>query len=172
MIYEPREDSYLIEKYIGKLCKGKVLDVGCGSGILSLKAMENGCGVSAVDIDEEAVNYCREKGINAKISDLFLEVSGKFDWIVFNPPYLPLDADEDVKSRKITTGGDRGFELIERFFSEAGDYLENDGRVLIVFSSLTGDVEGVMKRYGFKFEILEEKKLFFERLFVVECWKD
>ncbi len=166
MIYNPREDSFLILKYIKKYCNGKVLDMGCGSGILALEAMKHSKDVLAVDIDEECVGHCREEGINAVRSDLFSNVSGKFDLIIFNPPYLPEDSLEDEESKRVTTGGKKGYEIIERFFSEAKNYLGKNGKILIVFSSLTGDVDFIIKKYDFRFEKLDEKKLFFETLFV------
>lgn len=171
VIYDPREDSYLLQKYVRRLVYGMVLDIGTGSGILAISALENTKDVLAVDVDEEAVLLVRKKGVNAKVSDLFLNVSGKFDWIIFNPPYLLEDKDEDAESRLVTTGGKKGYELIERFFSEVKDYLNDGGRILLVFSSLSGDVEKVIRKYGFSFKVLEEKKMFFERLFVVECWE-
>ena len=170
-IYDPREDSYLLQKYVRRLVYGRVLDIGTGSGILAISALENTKDVLAVDVDEEAVLLVRKKGVNAKVSDLFSNISGKFDWIIFNPPYLLEDKDEDAESRVVTTGGKKGYELIERFFSEVKDYLNDGGRILLVFSSLSGDVEEVIRKYGFKFKVLEEKKMFFERLFVVECWE-
>lgn len=166
MIYEPKEDSLLLKKYVKRYAGGKILDVGCGSGILSLEAMKYSSDVLAVDIDPECVEYCKKKGINAKQSNLFSNVQGKFDLIIFNPPYLPDDENEDEESKKITTGGKKGYELIERFFSEVKNYLNKDGKILIVFSSLTGDVDRILEKYGFKKEKKEEKKLFFERLFV------
>ena len=171
MIYEPREDSYLIEKYVKKLVSGKVLDMGTGSGILAVAAAEKGCDVVAVDIDEECVEFVRKKGIKAVVSDLFSSISSKFDWIIFNPPYLPEDVREDEESKLVTAGGKKGHEIIERFLSEVGDYLNDGGRILIVFSSLSGDIPGIIGKWGFKYKVLEEKKMFFEKLFVVECWE-
>ncbi|MCX8082113.1 MAG: class I SAM-dependent methyltransferase [bacterium] len=50
----------LIEKYIDK--KGKLLDVGCGTGILLEVAKEKGWDVYGQDIAPFAINYCRSKG--------------------------------------------------------------------------------------------------------------
>ena len=47
---------------------------------------------------------------------------------------------------------------------ESKNHLDKDGIILIVFSTLTGDVESLIKKYGYKFELLEEKSLFFEKL--------
>ena len=166
MIYEPREDSFLILKHIKDYAHGRVLDMGCGSGVLALEAMKYSKDVLGVDINIKAVSYCRKKGINSVQSDLFENVKGKFNLIIFNPPYLPLDKEEDEDSRLVTTGGKEGFELIERFFSEVKAYLEKDGKILLVFSSLTGDVDKVIKKHGFRFNKLDEEKLFFEKLLI------
>ena len=164
MIYNPGEDSFLLAKYVKKYAKGKTLDIGTGSGILAEIALENTKDVLAVDINEEAVEHCKKKGINCVKSDLFSNIKGRFDVIIFNPPYLPKDEDEDDEIRVITTGGEKGYEIIERFIKESKNHLDKDGIILIVFSTLTGDVESLIKKYGYKSELLEEKSLFFEKL--------
>lgn len=164
MIYEPEEDSWLLEKYVKKLAKGKVLDMGTGSGIQAEAASLNTSDILAVDINPEAVKHVKEKGIQALQSDLFKNVNGKFDCIIFNPPYLPEDELEDNESKTITTGGKEGHEIIEKFLNEAKKHLNKKGIILLVCSSLTGDVEAHFKKQGYKFNKLEEKKLFFEKL--------
>lgn len=159
MIYEPEEDSFLLAKYVREYANGKVLDMGTGSGIQAEAALEETKDVLAVDIDEEAVEEAKRKGVKAKVSDLFENVEGRFDLIVFNPPYLP--DDEEVKDIALDKG-----KIFERFFSKAGNYLKKDGKILIVFSSLSGDVDRIINKNGFRFKCLEKKKLFFEELFV------
>lgn len=159
MVYEPREDSFLLAKYVRKYAKGRVLDIGTGSGVQAETALEKTKNVLAVDIDKEAVKEVRKKGIKAKVSDLFSNVNGKFDLIIFNPPYLP----NEEKFKDIAL--DKG-KVIEKFFSQAKKYLKKDGKILIVVSSLTGDIEKIMKENGFKFKCLEEQKFFFEKLLV------
>lgn len=166
MIYEPREDSYLLQKYVRKYAKGKVLDIGTGSGIQALTALEKTKDVLAVDIDKETVEYVKKLNVNAIVSDLFSNVKGRFDLIIFNLPYLPEDKREDTETRRQVSGGKKGSEILERFLKDAGNYLENDGKILIVVSSLTPDVEKLIKKYNFEFKILEKKKMFFEELTV------
>lgn len=139
MIYQPEEDSYLLKKIVRTESKGKrVLDVGCGSGIQAEAAKKAGAkSVIAVDINKEIVKYCKKKGINCIESDLFEKVNSKFDLIVFNPPYLPLDEREDLESSRVTSGGKKGDEIIARFLGEVGDYLDDGGKILMVVSSLT-----------------------------------
>ena len=57
MIYEPREDSFLMEKAVKKYAYGKVLDMGTGSGIQAIAAAKNKNvkSITAVDINKEAV---------------------------------------------------------------------------------------------------------------------
>jgi len=162
-IYEPREDSYLLQKYVKRYAKGKVLDMGTGSGIQALAALEKTKDVLAVDINENAVVHVRKLGVKAKVSDLFSDVKGKFDLIIFNPPYLP---EEKGRGEAALSGGKKGHEVIERFLKEAKRYLEKDGNILLVASSLTGDIEKTSKNLSYKIECLETESFFFERISV------
>ena len=168
MIYEPAEDSFLLQKYVEKYAFGKVLDIGSGSGIQAESALKKTKNVLSVDINKEAVKLLKKKGIKVIYSDLFSNVKGKFDLIIFNPPYLPEEKLEDLETKLVTTGGKYGYEILERFFKNAKKFLNKNGKILIVFSSLTikKKVDSLVKKYGFKFKLLEEKGLFFERLYV------
>lgn len=48
----------------------KILDVGCGTGVLSRLLVERGYNVIGVDISENAINKCKRKGLNAYQQDL------------------------------------------------------------------------------------------------------
>jgi release factor glutamine methyltransferase len=167
MIYEPREDSGLLVKYVKKFAKGKVLDLGTGSGIQAETALKFTKDVLATDIDKESVKYVKNKGIKAKVSNLFSNIKEKFDLIIFNPPYLPKEILEDKESKKITTGGKYGYEILEKFFAQVTKYLNKNGKILIVFSSLTNKnkIDKILKENNFKFRLLESKKIFFETLY-------
>ena len=170
MIYEPDEDSFLLVKQVKRLAKNKkVLDVGTGLGILAETALKAGArDVLAADIDKEVVEFVKDKGIKAKVSDLFSKINEKFDLIIFNPPYLPEDELEDKDIRNITTGGKHGYEILEKFLIRAKYYLNKNGEILIVFSSLTNKekVDSILKENNYNFRCLETKKLFFEELYV------
>ena len=164
MIYEPEEDSFLLSKYVRKYAQGKVLDMGTGTGIQAIAALENTEEVLAVDINEEAVEYAKKKNINAIQSDLFENVEGKYGIIVFNPPYLPKDSREPTDSQLATTGGLHGSEIINEFLKEAKNYLEEKGKIFLLTSSLTKNIN--WNNYHKK--LLGKEKLFFEELFVWE----
>lgn len=175
MIYQPREDSYFLQKYL-KHAKGRVLDVGTGSGIQALTAakLKKVKSVLGIDIQKSVISYCRKharhRKINFKQSDLFDNVSGKFDTIIFNPPYLP----EDVRLKDITVdGGKKGFETLERFFNSVNEYLTKDGIILVLFSSLTikDKVHEFITNNLLEYKELGRKRLFMEELYVYSVKK-
>lgn len=172
MIYQPKEDSYLLEKEVRKYAnKKRVLDIGSGSGIQAKEALEARAeSVLCADISNKAVRFLKKEGFNAIQSDLFENVEGKFDLIVFNPPYLPRDSREDPQTRLQTTGGKKGDEVIVKFLKNVRKYLINNGIILIVFSSLTPRrrILKIMKEKGLKKDVLSEEKFFMEKL---EVWK-
>ncbi|PIN76348.1 hypothetical protein COV17_02905 [Candidatus Woesearchaeota archaeon CG10_big_fil_rev_8_21_14_0_10_36_11] len=179
-MYQPAEDSYLLQRYVEKYALGRVLDMGTGSGIQALTAAENKNvkDIVAVDIDTEVVQELRQK-INEKLfkkvtviqSDLFENVEGQFNLIVFNPPYLPQD--KGVEDQALY-GGKKGWELSERFFSEASQFLLPNGKILFLFSSLTNKIkiDTIIKENTFSAKLLEQKKMpMFEELYVYEIAK-
>ena len=165
-MYQPEEDSILLKKYVNKLARGKILEIGTGSGFI-IKDLKNAEGV---DIDKESIDYCKKQGLNVYYSNLFSKVKGKFDLIIFNPPYLP--EEPNMKKHKDLFGGKHGWEIIEKFFKDVKKYLKKDGKILILFSNLTNKnkVDSVIKENNFKFKLLEEKPIgLMERLYVYLC---
>ncbi|MEK6974302.1 MAG: HemK2/MTQ2 family protein methyltransferase [Nanoarchaeota archaeon] len=166
LVYEPGDDTFLIAEQLKKFHDIRVLDMGSGSGYLAEILIKNNCNVLAADINKKSVELCRKKGINAVQSDLFSNIKEKFDLIVFNPPYLPLDEDEPEDSRLITTAGKKGHEIIQKFLKDAKKHLNKAGKILLLFSSLSGNVEDLFKKYDYDAKKISEKKLFFEKIYV------
>ncbi len=172
MIYEPQEDTQLILKFIKRYSTGSVLDMGTGSGILAREAYKYSKQVTAVDINSEAIEYAKnnsEKGIKFKVSDLFEKIKQKYQLIIFNPPYLPEDKFEDKASRQITTGGKHGYEIIEQFLEQANEHLLDNGKILLVFSSLTNQdrIDEIINKNLFQFKLLETEMMpMFEQLYL------
>jgi len=174
-VYEPQEDSFLMEKFVEKLAFGSVLEIGVGSGILSIAAAssKNVESVLACDINEKALLLAKKnaKLNNVKIkfiySDLFSKIKKKFDFIIFNPPYLPEDKRcPDDLLEKALSGGKKGHETLERFFLFLSDHLNSCGKALIVFSSLTGKekIDSIISDCLFEKEEVASEKLGFEEL--------
>jgi release factor glutamine methyltransferase len=179
-VYQPSDDSFLLADNIRVKENERVLDMGTGCGIQGMIASRMGGAVTSSDINEEALK-CASR--NAKLngvditfvkSDLFEDIEGVFDLIMFNPPYLPTEP-ADYKDKLATSwnGGDTGREITDRFIKGLKDHLLKEGRVLLVQSSISmpEKTPAPFKRYGLNSKIIDEKPLFFERLYLykVRC---
>ncbi|MEK6915862.1 MAG: HemK2/MTQ2 family protein methyltransferase [Nanoarchaeota archaeon] len=174
LVYQPAEDSFLLEKLISKYSKNKkVIDIGTGSGILAIKALKSGASsVTAVDLNKDAVKEIKSnnKSIKTIQSNIFSKVKGKFDLIICNPPYLPHDSREDKESSLATSGGKKGDEFILKFLRQAKSHLKENGIILLLFSSLTprDRINKLLEKLNSKSKIVASKNLFFEKLEVLE----
>ena len=171
--YEPREDSFLILEALAEssLHGLRILDMGTGSGILAAYCARRGADVTASDIDIEAIRALQltsdRMGIMIKLvtCDLFSQIPERFDIVVFNPPYLPSSTIGD----RTIDGGRGGTEVISRFLGELAQHLVENGRGMLVVSSLN-DPERLMMRYpDLILKTVRERSLFFERLYVLEA---
>ncbi len=76
-------DMPLLEQEMFKLAKGRILDVGAGSGCHSVEFMQRGHEVVAIDISELSVQVMKERGVDVRMVNLFDETfNEKFDTIV------------------------------------------------------------------------------------------
>ena len=171
MIYEPQEDSFLLKKHISRYAQGNVLDMGTGSGLLAEEAARSRKvkKVVAVDIQRKVIAHCKKSIHNKKIefrqSDLFKNIHESFDRIIFNPPYLPRDTRyPDVA----LDGGKIGYEIVARFLKQAKRHLNNKGKILLVFSSLTNrkKIDEHLQKNGFVAKCITYKDSFFEDIFM------
>ena len=182
-IYQPQEDSFLLQEQVKKYAKGIVLDIGTGSGIQALTAAKNKKvkKITAIDINKKSIDYCKknikflnlEKSktfqINKKItflqSNLFNKINKSFDTIIFNPPYLPQESENKYLALE---GGKKGYEVIEKFINQVSNYLNINGIILIVFSSFTNKqkIDEIIERNLLEFQELSKQHIFFEDLYV------
>ena len=180
-MYSPAEDSYFlseeIKKHLSKIKNAdlkqlKVLDMGSGSGIQAETCIVSGinkANITCVDIDGKVIKHLKSKGLKTKKRNIFsnLNKKSKFDLITFNPPYLP----EDPYDKQIdTTAGKNGYELILKFLKQAKTHLNKNGTILLLISSLSKPliIKKEAKKLDYKLAVIKEKKLFFEKLFVLE----
>ena len=149
----PRPDTETIIDAILDLCRNgfepkRILDIGTGSGIIgiTLAAELPNVEVVATDISEDAlktaVNNAEKVDVIDRVqflnSDMFKEISGVFDLVVSNPPYIPkseiCDLDVEVcKHEPVAAldGGVDGLVFFRKFFAEADSCLVSGGLLVI-----------------------------------------
>lgn len=180
-VYQPAEDTYLLADNLQVNRMSKILEIGTGTGIIAIIAAKRASKVIATDINPHAIdcavkNIISNKTYNVELrkGNLFEPVEGeKFDLILFNTPYLPSSTDEksDDELDAAWNGGLDGREVIDRFLEEVTDYLNPDGKVQMVQSSLS-DNEKTLKKFedlGFKASITACEKCFFEEIVVISA---
>ena len=138
-VYEPAEDSFLLARSVR--CGNRCLEIGCGTGIISIYCAMSGSMVEAVDINPLAVKCASENAkrngvhITVKQGDLFSNIAGRYDTIVFNPPYLPVT--DQLDGSEQWNGGADGFLVTRRFLSELPRFLTDSGKAFMILSDLT-----------------------------------
>ena len=107
---------------------GKVLDVACGTGDMSVLLAKQGCTVTGVDISEEMLNIARRKwyaGVSPAAS-----ASGSLAYQVADAEHLPFD--EATFDAVTCAFGVRNFVHLERGLREMVRVLRPGGRMLIL----------------------------------------
>jgi release factor glutamine methyltransferase len=139
-VYKPLEDARMLGKCVEDYAFGRMLDMGCGTGIQGIIGAKKGCKVTFADINPNAVECAKQ---NAKIngvkgsfivSDVFSNIKGKFNTISFDPPYLRSKPLITGKANPSTDGGVNGREVIDPFLKNYKKYLLKEHVVLMVES--------------------------------------
>ncbi len=178
-VYEPAEDTYLMANNLNVRQGEQVLELGTGSGLLAILAAKIGADVIATDINPAALVCARKNASTHKVGnkidfrsgDLFDPVVGeRFDMVIFNPPYLPIEKEEVIEGQidRAWDGGPDGRRIIDRFLSGISDHLKSKGRAMFLQSSLS-DISktlDILKARCFQVKI-EREKIPFEELFLV-----
>lgn len=164
----PRQDTEtLVEEVMRFLHDGmRILDVCTGSGciLLSLLKYSNDCIGTGCDLSEKAVLVAEENarvlGISAEFvqSDLFENITGRYEMIVSNPPYI---ASEEIPSLMeevrehdplmALDGGKDGLHFYREIIKQAGDYLYPGGMLFFeIGCGQAADVSGYMRQAGYQ----------------------
>ncbi|UPW00087.1 class I SAM-dependent methyltransferase [Halorussus gelatinilyticus] len=185
-VYQPAEDSHLLaDAAVTDLRNTSTetpptddaslaLEVGTGSGyVAETVADETGLRVLGSDLNPHACRQARERGVEAVRADLLDPFrDDAFDAVLFNPPYLPTDPDDerDDWMEVALSGGEDGRKVIEPFLEAVGRALAPDGAVYLLVSSLTGveEVVALAEREGFSAVALRDESFPFETLTVLK----
>ncbi|MEE9349319.1 MAG: methyltransferase [Flavobacteriaceae bacterium] len=107
-----------------ELKKNNVLELGCGSGIISVFSASKGAKVTASDINKVALNSLKKVSteqnfdIDCIYSDLFNNIKKSFEYIFVNPPYYPRNP-KNIEEKAWFCGTD--FDFFERFFFQVAE---------------------------------------------------
>ena len=157
--------SYLEEQ---DLNNSTLLELGCGTGLISVVAAKKGAKVLASDLNQKAFNNCKQNAIQNNItldvyhSDLFQNLpQTKFDWIVINPPYYAKPAKND---EELAWHCGENFEYFQRLFAELGDFIHDESNVIMVLTvRLDIDrIKSFAKNYQFQMELKREQNVLFD----------
>ena len=164
----PRQDTeILVEEAMRYLHDGmRILDLCTGSGciLLSLLHYSNDCEGVGVDISQEALQVAAQNaellGIKADFlkSDLYEKVTGKFDFLVSNPPYIErkviptlMEEVREYDPYIALDGGEDGLDFYRRIIGGAQDYLKRGGQILMeIGSGQAKAVSELLREAGFK----------------------
>lgn len=170
----PRQDTeILVEEVLKELHDGmRILDMCTGSGCIlsSLMHYSNGCQGVGADISEAALEVARENAerllgaektadtVTFIHSDLFENISGRFDVIVSNPPYIrsaviPTLQPEvkDYEPMQALDGTASGLYFYERIVSESRIYLVRGGRLYFeIGHDQAEEVSELMRNAGYR----------------------
>lgn len=158
----PRPDTEIIVEESVAVCRDgnvdspRILDVGTGSGAIALALAREipDARITATDISPAALAVAQrnarvlglEHSVRFLLSDLFEKVTGAFDLIVSNPPYIGADEYETLESgvkdfepRAALWAGQTGVEFYEKLIYQAHSRLLEKGWLLLEIGAKQGD---------------------------------
>ena len=156
-----------------------VLDMGCGSGVVSIFAASKGAICFAVDVNpmgakaamQNALRNGLSRNVEALESNLFqkMDPEKKFDIMFFNPPYfkgIPKNNFEHAFK-----GGDN-YEVIRTFIIDSKKFLNPEGEIYFITSS-DMDIkllEGMFTANGFEFILSKKIEKLLETFYITKSF--
>lgn len=134
-----------------KILKGDILDVGCGYGPIGIyiKSVSSSC-VDMIDVNQRALKLAQKNAllnnvcVNIFTSDVYSNVSKKYDFIITNPPVRV------------------GKKILYNILFKAQDYLKKTGFLYLVINKNQG-AKSLYKELQkvYKVELLNKNKGFY-----------
>ena len=168
----PRPDSEtLIDSLLARVVDSEtktLLELGVGSGILSISALKHipGLEVVATDISSDAIKVATRnvnkilgnpESIRFLLGDWFKPVAGRFDFIISNPPYIAEgdahldDISMSFEPRIALTSGPDGFRDLSLIIAKSPEYLNSGGWLILEHGfDQSSRVTAAMREAGFE----------------------
>ena len=144
----------------------KILDIGTGSGAISLALSKNlkDSKIIGVDISKNAIDLANENKIKLNInnvefkeSDIFSNIEEKFDIIVSNPPYINKEDFEKLDNKlyyepqNALYGGEDGLYFYKKIIKNAKNFLNKNGKIYLEIGYDQKDsISDLLEEYGYK----------------------
>lgn len=163
----PRQDTEILTEEALKFTEPgmKVLDLCTGSGCILISLMKKCHGLTGTgcDISEKALKTARENGRRLQVevswiqSDLFEQISERFDLIVSNPPYIRTGVIEELQEEVrlhdpwIALDGKKdGLYFYRRIIAESTGYIRDNGALMFeIGHDQAEDVVRLMEEAGY-----------------------
>lgn len=163
----PRQDTETLTEEALKFTEPgmKVLDLCTGSGCILISLMKKCHGLTGTgcDISEKALKTARENGRRLQVeaswiqSDLFEQISERFDLIVSNPPYIRTGVIEELQEEVrlhdpwIALDGKKdGLYFYRRIIAESTGYIRDNGALMFeIGHDQAEDVVRLMEEAGY-----------------------
>ena len=164
----PRQDTEtLVEEVMRYLHDGMhLLDMCTGSGciLLSLLKYSNDCEGTGCDISEKALKVAEENAEMLSLNDSFVQsnlfenISGKYEFIVSNPPYIPtgviptlMEEVRDHEPVSALDGREDGLYFYREIVEKAGEYLYPGGMLFFEIGYDQAEkVSSLMREAGYQ----------------------
>jgi len=161
--------------YISKLDleQKQVLELGCGSGIISIFSASKGAIVTATDINQTALNslekvsFEQDLKLNCLYSDLFKNINKKFDYIFINPPYYPKNP-KNTEEQAWFCGND--FEYFKDLFFQLTNQYLSSTKVYMILSDACNlnEIKKIATKNKLELVLVHTKKLLLEENYIFE----
>lgn len=147
-----------------------VLELGCGSGIISIFCASKKAKVVASDINKTAINSLLSVGLEQGymmqtiVSDLFKNIPKlNFDYIFINPPYYPKKP-TNMEEKAWYCG--ENFEYFEQLFQQLNENLSEHTLMILSDDCELNQIQEIAKKNNLKLDSIFTKKLITEKNFI------
>lgn len=164
------EDTFFFIEHLPVLLAGNFLEIGCGTGIISVNAALNGFDkVVAIDINPDAVIAAKLNAVlhqvdmkmDIFVSNVFDNIENvNFNIIFWNAPFIHHTENELSFIEKSVMGN--YIDGIAKYIATAKSFLQPEGRVLLGFSSTCGDIDllnTICEQHGASLNLIAKKEI-------------